>query len=464
MRRRATLAMIGLLAGGPLAGHGARAGDEAPGRAAVRVVTARTTRFVGEPIDVRLEVDYDADWLKEHGVPMFLRPVDVPLRVSCPGLPAGTATEEAAGERATLALDDGVVDGRVTAGSAPGRVVLVLDRVGTAAAPGELVIGPPKVAFAYATRFRDDLVNGRVAVDRTEAAVGGEAVTIRVEELPQDGRPPEFEGAIGRFDVTASVDATTVEVGQLVHLTLRIAADGPSSIPSAPRLDGLRGFHVFGARDDAKAPGRTIVYDVAVTEAGVREVPSIAFASFDPEPPAGYRVVRTPAIPLVVRGAAGPASPATVAPAARDGDRGDGGLPGGALAWGAGVLVLAGVAVGLGWARRVRRARERAEVEMARAAVMAAAARYHERVARSGEEAADAFAEFLAARMGRPLAWVISPDLRSRLLEAGVEVSLATRAAATMEGLVAGRYGGGAPDLEEAAAIVDVFDLGLNAR
>lgn len=463
MRRHATLAMIGLLAGGALVGRRTRAGDDAPGRAAVRVVTARATRFVGEPIDVRLEVDYDADWLKAHGVPMFLRPVDVPIRVSCPGLPGGGVSEEAAGERATFALDDGVVDARVTAGSAPGRAVLVLDRVATAAAPGELVIGPPSVAFAYATKFRDDLVNGRVAVDRTEAAVGGEAVTIRVEALPQDGRPPEFEGAIGRFDVTASVDATTVEVGQLVHLTLRIAADGPSSIPSAPRLDGLRGLHVFGARDDAKAPGRTIVYDVAVTDAGVREVPSLAFASFDPEPPAGYRVVRSPAIPLVVRGAA-PASPATTVQATRDGDGGDGGLPGGALAWGAGVLVLAGVAVGLGWARRARRARERAEVEMARAAVMAAAARYHERVARSGEEAADAFAEFLAARMGRPLAWVISPDLRARLLEAGVEVSLATRAAATMEGLVAGRYGGGAPDLEEAAAIVDVFDLGLNAR
>jgi hypothetical protein len=120
-----------------------------------------------------------------------------------------------------------------------------------------------------------------------------------------------------------------------------------------------------------------------------------------------------------------------------------------------GCLLVAVIALGFALVRSARR-RSRRRVALDPAAIRArdAALTFDARVARPDADAADALAEFLAAHLRCAAAAVISPDLPARLSAAGVSPALAARAAATLESLVAARYGGG-----DAVGIADVSAL-----
>jgi hypothetical protein len=140
--------------------------------------------------------------------------------------------------------------------------------------------------------------------------VRGNALAVRVLPLPEEGRPLEFTGAVGRFQVLADARPRELALGEGLELALEIAGEGNLASLGPPRLDRLAGFHLRGAID-SKEPGvRRVTYHLAPRSAAVKEVPAIAFAFFDPEPPAGYRTVWTRPIPIEVRppDAASPAS------------------------------------------------------------------------------------------------------------------------------------------------------------
>jgi hypothetical protein len=108
--------------------------------------------------------------------------------------------------------------------------------------------------------------------------------------LPEEGRPLEFGGAVGRFSVSADVAKTEVETGQSLALVLRI--EGLREPRGVSRRRGSRAWTTSilrGTIDDKGASRRTITYDLAPASVAVKESPGARVAYFDPEPPAGYR-------------------------------------------------------------------------------------------------------------------------------------------------------------------------------
>jgi len=75
----------------------------------------------------------------------------------------------------------------------------------------------------------------------------------------------------------------------------------------------------------------------------------------------------------------------------------------------------------------------------------AAVAELQARAGTAGVDLAQAFCEFLAARLGCQLPAVIGTDLAEHLVAAGVPDERAARTAALLDELVAARYGGNAP-------------------
>ena len=166
--------------------------------------------------------------------------------------------------------------------------------------------------------------------------------------------------------------------------------------------------------DDKGAPRRTVTYDLAPLTANVTEIPSIPFSYFDPRVP-GYRVARTRAIPLEVRGG----EPAPIEQPRAKSPR----------SWLPLLVVAAFLLAVVAWAA----ARKRGEPAPDPAAA------FH---VRAGADLATAFIAYLAARLQCPTASVNAPNLRARLTGAGVPTELAARAASLVEDLVAARYGG----------------------
>lgn len=446
--RRALAVLVALALGGGVVARAAPPDDRPPEeRAWIQVEVARRPCFVGESIPLSLLIAYEEAYFRDHAVTTYLRPMDVPLKVEAPWWGALPGTDPAGGDRRpprvgparpTFALNDVVTEADLVGGSmadaTPRLRHLQLVRHVVARASGTIEIPAATLRFTVAKAFRDDLVGGRVPVDPTEVVIRSGPTTIRVVPLPAEGRPPAFDGAVGRFTIDAVADRREVEVGRAFRLTVRVASEGGPASFASPRLDGLAGFHVFGAIDDRDPRTRTIAFDVAAIDPAVTEVPPIPFPYFDPEPPEGYRVARTDAIPLTVRRTAG----------ARDVGAGRTPEPAPGLVsepwflWSSGTLV---VLVIFALTRRAkRRARAAAAVPPSVARALAAAAAFRAHAARPDADGAEAFAEFLAARLGSTSAAVIGPDLAARLSAAGAPEDLASQTAATLERLVAARY------------------------
>lgn len=420
MRRALLLLCLGAVAG-------------AEERAFLETETPRTAYFVHEPFRLTLRIGIDREFFATNAIQMFSRELDAAVKVEAPWLDdlEGTVLRNdegaRAGPRLTLALNDDIVaahrgEDRLRGGRP--YTVLEIARTYVPTAPGELALAAPRLRFAHATRFKEDFVHGRLALDRQDAVVIGEPLTLRVLELPQEGRPPEFTGAVGRrFSVHAEATPLAVAAGAVLKLALHLEGDGNLEFFDPPRLDGLAGrFHVYGMIDAKGARRRTITYDVAPLDAAVTEVPAIAFAYFDPQAPAAYRTIRTVPIPLTVTGAVPGTEPSPPAQAP------SGGLPA--------LLVAAFLATALAlalWLRARRRGTPAPDP--------AATFRTH-----AGTDLASALTHYLAARLQCPSAAVIGPDLNARLTAAGVPEALAARADALLQDLVAARYGGIAPD------------------
>ncbi len=454
------------------------------GQAFVEVLAPRNTYFVQEAIPLRLRFGVEDRFLKTSMVQLFHRWLDVPVQVQArwfEGLPANPSTG------LSFALSESVAAAEATERLVGGRQfkVLEISRSHLPDDPGQLVVPAPILRFAYATRFREDFVSGRVALDRRDAFVRGKPLTLRIRPLPTEGRPPEFTGGVGRFSVRAEASPRSIEVAQSFKLALHIEGKGNLQHLDPPALEQLagfpEGFHVLGKVDDKSGTRRTVTWDLAPLSAAVKEVPPIRLAFFDPGPPAGYRTTKTQSIPLEVR-------PLPEGAGARllDADKARRPVPGVndifdikplagrphaeaplrptlAPRW---IVLLAPwlLVFGLRLWLRSRKSNRGADRMRARAAADAFRARTAS--ADSDSDIAEAFTQFLAALLGCSAAGVIAPSLQAQLEAKGLPTELAAESATLLEALVAERYGGSASagGPEAARALVDAVEALFKGR
>lgn len=126
---------------------------------------------------------------------------------------------------------------------------------------------------------------------------------IEVVELPEEGRPFEFTGAIGSFSALADADRRDVDAGDSIKLTVTWEGQGNLEFFDAPEVSrdpAFTGFRVYGRTEDREPGRRKVVYDLAPLEADLEAIPPVKLAVFDPELGA-YTTVATQPIPIRVR-------------------------------------------------------------------------------------------------------------------------------------------------------------------
>jgi len=448
----------------------------------IEVCAAREVVWLHEPVPVTLRFGFEREFLERQVIQPFQRQLDVPaqLHASWSGgtacarlLSAAAAVEPTSAAYATFVLEDDIARARRADDQLrSGRTFAVFEheRMLLPTCAGELTLAPAHLRFAYATRFRNDAFGERTPEDRRDEIVTGQALVLKVQALPEAGRPADFTGAVGRFRVHSEAAPRELVLGESLKLVVAIEGEGDLEHFGAPRLEPLDGLRQQGWVEQLRPGARRITYDLAAVSELAREIPAIRWSFFDPGPPAGYRTVATQPIPITVRApAARPRaiSGAKAEPAAPErGRTPDGGriapLLLGALGGAALLLLLGAVAV-----LRSRRRKARLLVSPATDPVRARAAaeQVRARAAAPGVDLAQALAEFLAARLACPVPAVIAPDLPSRLTAAGIPREEAARAAKLLDELVAARYGGGAPLAapESTSRLVEALDLCFQA-
>lgn len=161
--------------------------------------------------------------------------------------------------------------------------------------PGEATVKP--LAFnAVVLRSSGDVFDmfGRQQNVRVES----KPVTIRVLPLPEQGKPAEFTGGVGRFTLAASLDRATTSGSEPVNLTVRIAGSGNVRLIEKPALARVPGLRILDpeVRDDVRAGAdgvrgtKTFRYPIIPQADGKHVIAPIRIAYFDPQAKA-YRTL-----------------------------------------------------------------------------------------------------------------------------------------------------------------------------
>ncbi len=433
---------------------------DADSQAFVELASDRDSYFVGEPLKVHVRFGFDATFFGKNAIQLFRRPLDVPIQLRASWLASLDGARFIDGAAAsvrrdgrpllTFALDEDVasaeqLDDRMVDGRA--FTVLEIVRDVLPEQSGELAFSEPELHFAYATRFADDFVNGRTALDRRDATVRGKALRVRIEPLPDAGRPHEFSGAVGRFAATASASPRQLAANESLKLALSIRGDGNLAFFDAPRLDGLEGLHLLGQVDDHGRETRTITYDLAPRDAKVDAIPAFDFAYFDPTPPGVYRRVHLDSIAISVR----PAEVAHDAPPAAPSESKATNDPS--------VIVVSSLAVALAIVFVALRVRSRRANSVA-AFDTEVALEFGRRANEPDSDLAELFANYLSARLACTPSSIVDHRLEKRLVAANVRPELARRTAELVENLIGARFGGRAHDdaAKRALELVDELE------
>ena len=127
-------------------------------------------------------------------------------------------------------------------------------------------------------------------------------LTLTVQPLPEMGRPADFSGPIGEYQISAELERGWVEVGSALTLTVRVSGRGNLQVGDAPKSPTIPGVMVSGPNlsYDAMPTSMAYVYTLTPLRTGTLRIPAIPYVHFDPNR-ATYVTTQTAPIPLSVR-------------------------------------------------------------------------------------------------------------------------------------------------------------------
>jgi len=121
-----------------------------------------------------------------------------------------------------------------------------------------------------------------------KAKVVSEPVTINVKDLPN--QPGNFSGAVGKFNITSSIDKTNVKSNEAVTLKITVNGSGNLTLINPPKLDLPQDFEAYEpktsdrvvASDNGLNGSITFEYLFIPRFAGNFTIPGVKFVFFNP--------------------------------------------------------------------------------------------------------------------------------------------------------------------------------------
>jgi len=184
---------------------------------------------------------------------------------------------------------------------------------------GTAAVGP--ASLSYRERSAPVTFFSRGGPVRT---LSTEPIEIEVVQLPSEGRPGEFGGAVGDYNFAVTLESETIDQWKPVTLKMSVAGNGNVRTIPDPELPDLPEFRIYesGTSTDTSTNNgvvsgrKTYEYVLVPQTAGPKNIPSISLSFFDPGRET-YRTVASPDLSLGVLPAeesdAGPELPARAA-------------------------------------------------------------------------------------------------------------------------------------------------------
>ena len=173
---------------------------------------------------------------------------------------------------------------------------------------GDIDLGTPSVSADVAAgraRSQDVFDNFfRNNVQYKRFAVSAQPLKLSVLPLPQQNKPEEFYGLVGRYTISASAAPTKVSVGDPITLTIKIGGEylKPVQWPELEKIAGLsENFKMPSQKSSPTVENGFKVFTQTIRPANdkLTEIPSIPLAYFDADK-GQYVIAKTEPIKLDV--------------------------------------------------------------------------------------------------------------------------------------------------------------------
>lgn len=171
---------------------------------------------------------------------------------------------------------------------------------------GEKIIPPSKLRIAVmnfsAPDNTDDFFSFFSMGQREFKMLETEAVKIKVLSLPAEGRPTDFSGAVGRFNIKAIADKQSAQTNEPVTVTVQVSGNGNMKSVNKIELDAGEGFKKYDTIvSNSSVDIKEFQIILVPYLPGEKEIPSVKLNFFNPDSKK-YETVFTQPIKINITG------------------------------------------------------------------------------------------------------------------------------------------------------------------
>jgi hypothetical protein len=148
-----------------------------------------------------------------------------------------------------------------------------------ATSPGHLKPGPITLKGTFADKQEGDRLTGK------EIYAVAPDIDITVKNVPAEGQPASYIGAIGTFQLDSQMTPSTVNVGDPVTFTVTLTGEGNLQDTRPPQIDLQPSvadhFRTYDATEETVGKSRRFIYSLRPLSVDVTEFPAIPVSYFD---------------------------------------------------------------------------------------------------------------------------------------------------------------------------------------
>ncbi len=151
--------------------------------------------------------------------------------------------------------------------------------------------------------FFDDFFSG---FSRKEVTLVSPRQNLKVQDLPESGKPDDFSGAVGTFSLAVNAQPTTVRIGDPITLKMKIQGTGNFDrvhAPVFPENSNWKTYPPSSQTADADSGKGKKEFEQAIIPVNpqIKAIPPLHFSYFDPQA-RSYVTLSSDPVPITLQG------------------------------------------------------------------------------------------------------------------------------------------------------------------
>ncbi len=122
---------------------------------------------------------------------------------------------------------------------------------------------------------------GATGYEDIPVTVKSKPMVVEVLDLPQEGRPANFDGAVGNFTYKVQATRNELKANDAFNLKVTISGKGNLKLINAPKLDLPEGFEAYDPKITENAASKTFDYLIIPRNEGEFTLDNLGFSYFN---------------------------------------------------------------------------------------------------------------------------------------------------------------------------------------